>query len=268
MKESIDTAQPILAEERLDGRVVILTLNRPEAANGIDDALASALEGEAQRITASSRIEAVVLTGSGRVFCSGGDVSAFKTALMSGDGAGELPGMLDRIATRIHATLETLVNAGPLLVAAVNGPATGAGLGLVCACDFAYARTSATLRPGFSRLGLSPDTGTTHFLPRIVGYRKALEILLRGDAVSAESALGLGLFNELIDAEGAAFIDQVVTRTGTLIACGRAARETRRLLRESEHRGLRAQLDAEQHSLVSMAAEADIAARMKKALGA
>ncbi|GAC1633575.1 MAG: enoyl-CoA hydratase/isomerase family protein [Nevskia sp.] len=226
---------PVLLETRLDGRIALLTLNRPEATNAIDDALALALEAAAQDIAAAPRIEAVILTGRGRAFCSGGDVGVFKDALASGDD-GELAVLLDRLATRIHGALEALVTAGPLLIAAVNGPATGAGLGLVCACDFAYARSGATLRPGFSKLGLSPDTGTTQFLPRIVGARKALEILVRGDAVTAEAALQLGIYSELIADDGsgdAGFLAQVVERTTRLIASGRAACETRRLLRES-----------------------------------
>ena len=257
----------ILAEERLDGRILLLTINRPDAANGIDDDLALALEKQIERIKQSPVIEAVILTGTGRIFCSGGDVGAFKSALTTGEGAGELPALLERLSTRIHASLEALVNAGPLLIAAVNGPATGAGLGLVCATDIAYGRAGAVLRPGFSRLGLSPDTGTTHFLPRVVGYRKALEILTRGDAISAEQALSLGLFAELIDADGADFVAQVIARTTALIASGAAALATRRLLRQSEAADLHAQLEREKASLIGLAASPAVVSGLRKVLG-
>lgn len=256
----------VLIDERLDGRVALLTLNRPDATNAIDDDMALAIEAAVARIAASPRIEAVVLTGAGRIFCSGGDVGVFKAALGSGDD-GELARLLDRLATRIHGALEALVNAGPLLIAAVNGPATGAGLGFVCACDFAYAKPSATLRPGFSKLGLSPDTGTTQFLPRIVGARKALELLIRGDAITPDAATALGIFNEVIAGDDAAFIDTVMERVRPLIASGRAACETRRLIRQTMAPALHAQLAAEQASLVGLAASPLVVGRLKKALG-
>lgn len=263
---SNESSNLVLIEECLDGRVAVLTLNRPDATNAIDDDMALAIEAAVARITASLRIEAVVLTGAGRVFCSGGDVGVFKAALGSGDD-GELARLLDRLATRIHGALEALVNAGPLLIAAVNGPATGAGLGLICACDFAYAKPSATLRPGFSKLGLSPDTGTTQFLPRIVGARKALEILIRGDAITPEAATQLGIFNEVIDIDDAGFVDAVLERIKPLIASGRAACETRRLIRATMAPGLHAQLAAEQASLVALASSPLVTGRLKKALG-
>lgn len=261
-----EPAPAVLIEEHLDGRLAVVALNRPDATNAIDDIMALHLEAAVQRVAASPRIEAVVLTGSGRAFCSGGDVAAFKAALGAGD-AGELPRLLDRLATRVHGTLETLVEVGPILVAAVNGPATGAGLGLVCACDLAYARPGATLRPGFSRLGLSPDTGTTHFLPRIVGTRKALEILVRGDALNAATALQLGIFNEVIDGAEADFLPLVLARTAALLACGRAATETRALLRQSMAAELHAQLQREQRALIGLAGSPAVQGRLRQALG-
>jgi len=260
-------SKPVLIDEHLDGRIVVVTLNRPEATNAIDDALALALETVVQDIATSPRIEVVILTGSGRAFCSGGDVTVFKAALGSGDDR-ELSTLLDRLATRIHGALDALVNAGPLLIAAVNGPATGAGLGLVCACDAAYARPGATVRPGFSRLGLSPDTGTTYFLPRIVGARKALDILVRGDALSADAAFQLGIFNAVVDLDDKAFLMHVITQATALIASGRAACETRRLIRASMAGDLRQQLDREQKALVAMAGRAEITAKLRKLLGA
>lgn len=261
-----------LIEQRRDGRILLATLNRPAAANGIDAAMAEALEALATQVQQSSaEIDAVVLTGKGRVFCSGGDVGAFKQALSSGssstDGAAGLSALLNELATRVHSAIARLAEAGPLLIAAVNGPATGAGLGLLCACDLAYANTKATLRAGFSRLNLSPDTGTTYFLPRIIGYRKALELLLRSDAVSAQAALDLGIFSEIIDAADEAFIDQVLERARALIACGAAVQPTRRLLRQSASAQLQDQLLSEQNSLVQLATTPEVTAHLRKALG-
>lgn len=256
-----------LIEQRVEGRVLIATLNRPEAANGINAEMAAAFESLAERLEQDAEIHALVLTGKGRVFCSGGDVGAFKSTLAQADGAARLPALLNELATRVHAALERLAAAGPLLIAAVNGPATGAGLGLLCACDLAYARPGATLRAGFSRLKLSPDTATSYYLPRIIGYRRSLELLLRGDAVTADAALQLGLFCELIDQDEDAFVGEVLQRTQALIAAGPAVAQTRRLLRESEHASLAEHLQHEQSALVGLAARPDVSAHIRKALG-
>jgi len=249
-----------------DGRVLIATLDRPQAANGIDPSMAAALEELAVDVESASDIDAVVLTGSGRVFCAGGDVFAFKAALESSTEPAALAALLDGLAMRVHAALERLVTAGPLLIAAVNGPATGAGLGLLCACDLAYAKPTAVLRAGFSRLKLSPDTGTTYFLPRIVGSRKALELLLQSAPLPAETALQLGIFTELIDADDARFLPEVVARAKQLIAAGPAAVQTRRLLQQSLQSSLAEQLQREQQSLVELAARPEISGHIRAAL--
>jgi 2-(1,2-epoxy-1,2-dihydrophenyl)acetyl-CoA isomerase len=256
----------LLSREHDEGRIVVLTLNRPAALNAIDDSLAQALEAEAQRLARDDRVEAVVLTGAGRAFSSGGDLGSFKSALTNG-GLGELPTLLDRLATRVHSAIETLVGSGFLLITAVNGSATGGGLGLACAGDFAYAQPSSSLRPGFSRLGLSPDSGTTYQLARLMGYRRALEFLLRGEPLAATEALKLGLFNEIIDAEGEVFVAQVLERARKLSASGRAALETRRLLRNSPQTCLKEQLELEKASLIALSQDKNAVALLKKALG-
>ncbi|MFT3792263.1 MAG: enoyl-CoA hydratase-related protein [Rudaea sp.] len=256
----------LLTREHDDGRIVVLTLNRPAALNAIDDALAQALEAEAQRLAHDGRVEAVVLTGAGRAFSSGGDIGSFKSAL-AGGGFGELPALLDRLATRVHGAIETLSGIGSVLITAVNGSATGGGLGLACAGDVAYAQPGTTLRPGFARLGLSPDSGTTYQLARLIGYRRALEFLLRGEPLAAPEALKLGLFNEIIDADGEAFVAQAVERARKLIASGRAARETRRLLRHSPQASLHEQLELEKASLIALAQDERAGALLKQALG-
>ncbi|WP_152551607.1 enoyl-CoA hydratase/isomerase family protein [Polycyclovorans algicola] len=243
----------ILIDERRDQRLLIATLNRPNATNGIDRAMGDALTALAERVEQSPHIDALILTGAGRAFCSGGDLAMFKDALADDESPETLASLLDGLATTVHSALRRLTEAGPLLVAAVNGPATGAGLGLVCACDVAYARPTATLRAGFSKLGLSPDSGTTYFVPRRIGLRQAIPFMLGGDAVRAEQGLTLGFFNALIDGDDDVFLSEVITRTQALIACGAAARATRALLRGSAEASLADQLTLEQRSLVALA---------------
>jgi 2-(1,2-epoxy-1,2-dihydrophenyl)acetyl-CoA isomerase len=261
---SISSDAALVLRRHLDDRLLIATLNRPAAANSINSAMADGLDALASLLERSPTIEAVILVGAGGVFCGGGDIGAFRAAL-----AGGVPEaftrLLEDLSRRVHAALERIVQAGPLLVAAVNGPATGAGLGLVCACDYAFARSDATLRAGFSRLGISPDSGTTYFLPRIVGYRRALDMLVGGEAVDAQAALALGIYSRLFEAGD--FLEQVVAATSKLIACGKALRETRRLLRISGHSTLGAQLEHERQALIELSRDPQVLAHIRTALG-
>lgn len=261
-------AEPaILIEERADARILIATLNRPERANAIDWDVAQALLDLAQRVEGSSHVDAVLITARGKVFCGGGDVALFRLMLGGNQAPEALAQTLDRLAETVHAALLRLVQSGKLLVAAVNGPATGAGLGLICACDVAFARPGASLRAGFSRLGLSPDTGTSYFLPRIVGYRRAVTILLSTEALSAERAQALGIYQELIDAQEMDFSAAVLARTRDLIAAGAAVRETLELLRRSAGSTLGEHLAGEREKLVRLAGDPQVLARLRSILG-
>jgi 2-(1,2-epoxy-1,2-dihydrophenyl)acetyl-CoA isomerase len=258
----------LLLRSHFDGRVLVATLNRPAAGNAIDGAMADELNALATQLEHSPSIEAVILTGAGRVFCGGGDVAAFRASLEGGGETSEaFTQLLSDLSLHVHAALDRIIKAGPLLVAAVNGPATGAGLGLVCACDYAFARPSATLRAGFSRLGISPDSGTTYFLPRIIGYRKALDVLVGGEAVDAQSALALGIYNRLLDADDEQFLDQVIAATAKLMASGKALRETRRLLQISGQATLSAQLEHERLALIGLSRDARVLAHIRQTLG-
>ncbi len=253
-------SSPLLIDERKQDRLLIATINRPEAANAVDPAVAHALTELADRAERAEHIDAVILTGTGRTFCSGGDVALFGNALRDGDA---LPALLNTLATTVHGALQRLTEAGPLLVGAINGAATGAGLGMVCACDVAIARPGVKLRAGFSRLGLSPDTGTTWFLPRRVGERQALAMLLDGEPVAAEQALSLGLIDAVFDGDDSAFLDAVIERTRALIAGGAAVRQTRRLLRASRSRTLTDHLADEQATLVKLASSTAVTAHLR-----
>ena len=253
--------------ERVDTRILVATLNRPKAANAVNLDLACALENLADTLESETDIDAVVLTGAGKQFCSGGDVSVFASLLSPQSDPSALAALLDDLSRRVHGALLRIVEAGPLIVGAINGAATGAGLGLVCACDLAYAAPNASLRPGFSTLGLSPDTGTTYFIPRVLGPRAGLEFMLKGDPMSAERAMELGVYQELIGAEPADFLGEVLDRTRKLIGSGPACvRATRSLLQRSPGGTLAEQLKLEQGSLVRLAGEPQVRQRMTKLL--
>lgn len=253
----------LLIEERKDERLLIATLNRPDAANAIDTDMAQALLDLAARAEQSSHIDAIVLTGGGRSFCSGGDVALFSRTLAGADDA-DLGQLLEQLATCVHEALLRLVNAGPLIIGAINGAATGAGLGLVCACDIAYASPAARFRAGFSKLGLSPDSGTTWFLPRRIGESAALALLLDGEATTAARAVELGLVNAVI--EGDHFLDRVIDRGRIFLASGAALRDTRKLVRAGRTASLDDHLRAEQKTLVALASSAPVQRHLRTAL--
>jgi 2-(1,2-epoxy-1,2-dihydrophenyl)acetyl-CoA isomerase len=258
----------LLLQLHLDGRILVATLNRPAAANAINGPMADELNALATQLRQSPSIEAVILAGTGRAFCGGGDIAAFRTSLETDGATPEaFTQLLSDLSQRVHAALERIIHAGPLLVAAVNGPVTGAGIGLVCACDYAFARPGATLRAGFSRMGISPDSSTTYFLPRIVGYRNALDVLVGGEAVDAESALALGIYSRLLDVAEEQFLGQVIAATAKLIISGKALRETRRLLQISGQSTLGAQLEHERQALIGLSRDAEVVARARKVLG-
>lgn len=259
---------PILIDSRLDGRILVATLNRPEQANAFNFALGHDLVRLADVLEASPTVEALILTGSGRLFCAGGDLNGFRESLAGDEATPEsFTRFLNELTTHIHGAMHRILSAGPLVVGAVNGAAAGAGLGVVCACDYVFARPGAKLRAGFAGVGIAPDTGTSYFLPRIVGYRKALDLLIGGATVDAETALSLGIYNRLIDAENDDFLKQVVEATARLLEPGRAIRETRRLLKTSETASLREQLDAERETMVQISHDPAVVAQVRKNLG-
>lgn len=254
-------------EERDGGTILLVTLNRPDAGNAIDHELATGLVELADRVESAQGLSAVVLTGAGRMFCAGGDVRLFREELEQSD-SGALSEALDGLASQVHESIQRLAQSGVMLVAAVNGPATGAGVGLVSMCDLAYALPGATLRAGFSALGLSPDSGTTYYLPRILGYRKALEFLLSGESLAADMGCKLGLYNDVLEnGSPEAFVTSVLERVRTMLAAGpQAVTKTRQLLACSGASTIGDQLDREQAALVGIAATEDGQARVRSVL--
>ena len=268
MNNVLESASSLVVEPRNDGRLLVVRMNRPDAANAFNQDMGDGLLRLADRLERSPEVDAVVITGEGRLFSGGGDLGAFRDALAAdGPDSPAFTGLLRNLSHTIHGALARIVASGPLLVAAVNGPVAGAGVGLLCACDVAFARSSASLRAGFSSLGLTPDTGTTYYLPRIVGYRKALEILIGGALVDAHAAVALGIYNEVLEAPGPEFLELVVQRTDKLIAAGRCARETRRLLRISQENCLQEQLDLERAAIVAMSQNPAVVRKIREAVG-
>jgi 2-(1,2-epoxy-1,2-dihydrophenyl)acetyl-CoA isomerase len=181
-----------------DGAVAILTLNRPDVLNAFDEPLTEALNASLADCAGDVAVRAVVITGSGRAFSAGQDLDD-RLAMI--EKTGELH-LGDELRRRYHPAIAAIREMRKPVIAAVNGVAAGAGLGLAIACDLRVAASSASFRAGWGRVGLVPDAGSAFFLPRLVGWGRALDMVLTGDPVTADEALRIGLVTRVwLDAE-------------------------------------------------------------------
>ena len=184
----------VLLIER-EGDVARLTLNRPDAANALDLELSRALLEAAMECDSDASIRCVVLSGAGRMFCAGGDIALMSSA---GDKVGQVVGEL---ASTLHLAMSRFARMNKPLITLVNGPAAGAGYGLALAGDVVLAARSAVFNAAYGALGVSPDGGLTWLLPRLIGLRRAQEIIISNRRLSAEEAEGIGLITRAIDDE-------------------------------------------------------------------
>lgn len=184
-----------LVQSDLHGNVQVLTLNNPSAFNAMDIELSKALLAAVRESVDDPRVRVVVITGSGKAFCAGGDL---KAVLASEQGiAGTLCGIIDVL----NALILTMRQSGKVFIAALNGVAAGAGMSLALACDLRIASERAKFRQAYSSSGLTPDAGWTVFAPAILGAQKAYELVLNDPLIDAESAKGMGLADEVVPAE-------------------------------------------------------------------
>jgi 2-(1,2-epoxy-1,2-dihydrophenyl)acetyl-CoA isomerase len=171
------------------GSVLTITLNRPEKLNAFDASMHAALRealGEAE----DAGVRAVVVTGAGRGFCVGQDLAEFA----------EIPDIAEALRGSYHPNIRAIRALEKPVIAAVNGPAAGAGLSLACACDLRIASDAAVFVPGFIGIGLVPDAGGAYFIGRLLGAARAFELMASGRRLSAQEALAWGLVSEVVEA--------------------------------------------------------------------
>ncbi|MCJ2121465.1 enoyl-CoA hydratase/isomerase family protein [Methylobacterium sp. J-077] len=174
--------------------VATITLNRPERKNAFTFPMIEAWTAALQRCRTDEAVRVVIVTGAGPAFCSGGDI------VEMGERLDQPPQRRkDELFSRIQRIPLTLEDLDKPVIAALNGVATGAGLDLALMCDLRYAARSARFAETYVRVGLVPGAGGAHFLPRLVGTAKALELFFTGDFVDAEEALRIGLVNGVHD---------------------------------------------------------------------
>ena len=241
-------SEPLLFS--VEGAVATLTLNRPEAGNTIDLPLAQALLHAAIRCDQDRAIRCVVLTGQGKLFCGGGDLSGFAAA------GEDISGYLSLLAGTLHMAITRLMRMPKPLLVLVNGPAAGAGLSLAIGGDVVICARSAHFSAAYGSVGLTPDGGMSWLLPRLVGLRKAQEIILTGRRIAAEEAERIGLVTRAVDvadlaAEGRAQAERLAAAATGAVGAARA------LLADSYGAALEQQLEREARSIAAAARSPD-----------
>jgi 2-(1,2-epoxy-1,2-dihydrophenyl)acetyl-CoA isomerase len=203
MIDSVFSSGPVLLDMEDDG-VARLRLNRPEVSNAMDIPLLQALHAAIVRCYGDSGIRAVLLSGEGRHFCSGGDVRAF------GAQRERLPEYIRETMAWLHGSIMALRQLPAPVVAAVGGVAAGGGgFGLICASDLVVAAESARFFGPGTGIGMTPDCGTTVTLPALVGLRKTQEIILTNPTLTAPEALEIGLITRVVPDED--LMDEALT---------------------------------------------------------
>ena len=178
----------------LENSIATIQMNRPDALNALSLQLGKDLAAAVRQAVADDA-RAVILTGSGRAFCSGGDLREMRAM---GESEGSIEAFLDEPLKALHEVI-ALIRETPIpFIAAVNGVCAGAGTNFALACDMILASDDASFNEAFVRIGLSPDCGGSFFLPRAVGEKLAAEMLMTGSTVSAQRAAEIGMINRVV----------------------------------------------------------------------
>jgi 2-(1,2-epoxy-1,2-dihydrophenyl)acetyl-CoA isomerase len=237
------TEDNVLFVERRD-KVVILTMNRPDRLNALSPDLREGLMQTCQELRVDDSVWAVVLTGAGRGFCSGVDLRSERPAheQLSRQERLDVDGWVGRLATAIYRTLDKP------MIAAVNGIAAGAGMSVALACDMRVGSPQSRFKTVFIERSLSPDTGMSYFLPRIVGYSRACDLIFTSRFVEAEEAHRIGLLDRLVPE--AALLDEAIGLANQIAAWPPVAMQSaKRVLQQSMASTFEAQLYHESYGL-------------------
>ena len=177
----------ILSEQKEN--ILIISLNRPDVYNAFNSDMLSELNEAFKKAGEDEKIRCVILTGTGKAFCSGQDLKDFNDKKLT---------FKEALEQKYNPMIKSIAYLPKPVICAINGVAAGAGISLALACDYRIAAESATMTEVFINVGLVPDSGSSYFLPRIVGYAKAFEMCATGDKVTAAEAKEIGLVNKVV----------------------------------------------------------------------
>lgn len=232
----------------IDGAVQIIKLNRPDVLNSFNRSMALALQAELDKARHDKNIRAVLITGNGKAFCAGQDLSE------AIDASG--PGIKNIVEEHYNPIITRLRHIEKPIVSAVNGVAAGAGANIALACDIVIASEQASFIQAFSKIGLIPDSGGTYFLPRLIGTQRASALMMLGDKVSANDALQMGMLYKVTSADK--LMEDALAIAHKLAAMPtKALAYTKQLIYMSASNNLEKQLEAEGELQVKSAATYD-----------
>ena len=235
--------------EQYEG-VAKITLNRPDAANGINLQMARELLQAAIQCDEDAAVRAVLITAKGKLFCAGGDLKSF-----AGYGEG-IAAKLKELTTYLHAAITRFARMQAPVIIAVNGTSAGAGFSLAVAGDLVLAAESAKFTMAYTAAGLSPDGSSSYYLPRLIGLRKTQELMLTNRRLSAQEAMEWGAITRVIadeDLQAVAAELAVQMANGPTLANG----AVKKLLLNSFNHGLETQMEDEARYIAAMAKLAD-----------
>lgn len=238
-----------LLYETRDG-VAYITLNREAAANAINLQMGRDLMLAALRCDEDAGVRAVLIRAKGKIFCAGGDLGSFSSA---GEG---MPRLLKELTTYLHAAISRFARMRAPVVAAVHGSAAGAGFSLACASDLLVCAESAKFTLAYTRVGLTPDGSSTYYLPRLIGTRRALELMLTNRVLSSQEALAWGLVNRVVADDQLVQESEGLARqlaTGPTLAFG----GVKQLLLSSANESLETQMEHEARAIADAARSSD-----------
>lgn len=232
-------------------QILRITLDRPDQMNALNLKMSDELRDVFEREMSQRHNRAIVLTGRGRAFCSGGDMVEFLDSVKTDPAE-----VMEAAVRKSHEIIMQIRKVEVPVIAAVNGAAVGSGCNIALACDIKIAARSARFSARFVRNAFSPDTGGTYILPRLVGFTRASELLLTGDMVDAERAAEIGMINRVVDDDDLERVtDEWAQRLAT--AATTALIYAKRLLNRSFLPELAAHLDAEKQCIVATATTKD-----------
>jgi 2-(1,2-epoxy-1,2-dihydrophenyl)acetyl-CoA isomerase len=255
--ETLTSAPPELNTLRIeiDGQIGTLTLDRPDVFNAMSPEMILDLGTAFAWLADQAPLRGLIVTGAGNAFCSGGDINGFKAGVE--DDSIDLPAQVRRGAEALHTAIIDLRRVPYPVIAALNGPAAGAGFSLALACDFRIASETTFLACAYGRIGASPDGGMTYFLPRIVGPSRALEILLEDPNLTAAEALEEGLISEVVAPD--ALIETARTKAEKLAKMApHYVKMAKRLCGVSIENGIAEHLQLERHGIADSMATEDL----------
>jgi 2-(1,2-epoxy-1,2-dihydrophenyl)acetyl-CoA isomerase len=241
-----------LSVERAGG-VATLTLNRPDAFNALNRALARELFDAVLELDEDASVRCIVVTGAGKAFCAGGDVKDFA------DNLPRIGVVIKELTTYLHGAVSRLARTEKPVIMAINGMAAGGGFSLALAGDLVIAAESARFLMAYTKIAATPDGSSTYFLPRLVGLRRALELYMTNRMLTAREALEWGMITRVVpDAEFRAHVDALARELaqGPTKAFGGA----KRLFHQSTWESLETQMELEAQAIAAAGHTEDFAA--------